>query len=361
MTSDLSDPVSQFFLNGGTTAWIVRVAAGAAAAAIDLEDAFGGGGNVVLTATAVSAGTWANNIRVTVDHDSSNPASLFNSVVAEAAERNGRLQELRSELHRNLSMNSFAPKFARDAVNASSNLIRLERPAGLPFGANGTASSAIIEAADLALLGDNVRRLAITLDGGRTYEFDFMNEGDPLAAGTFAANMTDLAARIETAVRALEPANPVFSAFTCTATVSGTTAVLTATSVTLVADSERSSVAFSSASRRNAAGILSAGLRVGGANRRQPLHPSGTIGTAWICQARPSTSPRPWPTLAPSMSTCSIPRAQYCTTPSSRFGRWRATRPADLAQFPAACCRRVSKASPGRNSPPLAFSSPMSG
>jgi Bacteriophage tail sheath protein len=286
LVSDLSYSVSHFFLNGGTTAWIVRVAAGAAAAAIDMEDAFGGGGNVVLTATAFSAGTWGNNLRLIVDFDTSNPASLFNLKVAEVAERNGRLQELRSEVHRNLSMNGFAPNFAVDVVNASSNLIRLERPGGLTFGAtNGTATNRPIDAAALALLGDNARRLAITLDGGRTYEFDFMNEGDPLAGGTFALNMADLAARIETAVRALEPANPVFSAFTCTETNDGTVGALTATSGTPPADRERSSVGFASASRRNAAGILSLGVANGGREQAAAaaVRPVQS-GTVWIRQ-----------------------------------------------------------------------------
>src|SRR5690349_9042020 len=41
--SDLSYAVSHFFLNGGGTAWIVRVAAGAAPASIALESDAGGG------------------------------------------------------------------------------------------------------------------------------------------------------------------------------------------------------------------------------------------------------------------------------------------------------------------------------
>ena len=288
LASDLSYAVSHFFLNGGTTAWIVRVAAGAASAAIDLEDAFGGGGNVVLTATAVSAGTWGNNLRIAVDYDTSSPASLFNLSVTEVAERNGRLQALRTEVHRNLSMNSFAPNFAGDVVNAASDLIRLERPDGLAFPTNGLATSGVIEDADLALLGDNTRRLAIALDGGRTYEFDFMNEGDPLVGANFASRMDNLAARIQTAVRALEPANPVFSGFTCVETVNGTQAFVTATSGTPPADRERSSVAFTSASRRNAAVILSLGTASGGREQAaaaaiRPVH----SGTAWIRQVPP--------------------------------------------------------------------------
>jgi len=289
LASDVSYAVSHFFLNGGTTAWIVRVAAGSASAAIDIEDAFDGAGDVVLTATAVSAGSWGNNLRIGVDYDTSNPASLFNLSVTEVAERNGRLQALRTEVHRNLSMNSFAPNFAVDVVNAASDLIRLERPAGLAFAANGVATSGVIEDADLALLGDNARRLAIALDGGRTYEFDFMNEGDPLTGANFAARMADLAARIQTAVRALEPANPVFSGFTCVETVNGTQAFVTATSGTPVVDQERSSVAFSNDIRRNAAVILSLGTASGGREQAAAAAIRPVLsGTAWIRQDPPT-------------------------------------------------------------------------
>ncbi|WP_380874683.1 hypothetical protein ACFB49_00610 [Sphingomonas sp. DBB INV C78] len=285
LTSDLSYAVSHFFLNGGSTAWIVRVAAGAAEASVDLEDAFGGGGNVVLTAFANAEGAWGNGLRLGVDYDTSSPASLFNLTVAEVQERNGRLQTVRSETHRNLSMNSFAPNYAVDVVNAASSLIRLERPGGLAFPANGVATSGIIEATDLALLGDNVRRLAISLDGGRTYEFDFMGEGDPLTGANFAARMANLADRIEAAVRALEPGNPAFADFTCTETVAATQATLTATSGTDAADIERSSVTFASAGRRSAAAALSLGGANGGRETAAAaaIRPAQT-GTAWVRQ-----------------------------------------------------------------------------
>src|SRR5688572_2567448 len=70
LDSDLSYAVSHFFLNGGAVAWVVRVAAGAQSAAIDLEDE---SGTVVFTATANGEGLWGNNVRIEVDHDTANP------------------------------------------------------------------------------------------------------------------------------------------------------------------------------------------------------------------------------------------------------------------------------------------------
>ena len=286
LASELSYSVSHFFLNGGATAWIVRVAAGAAEASIDLEDAFGGGGNVVLTATARGEGAWSNGLRLSVDYATSNPASLFNLTVTEFQDRGGRLQPVRSEIHRNLSMDSFSPAYAVDTVNAASNMITLTRAGGLPFATAGTSVSGTIDAADLARLGDNARTLAISIDGGRVYEFDVLNEGDALTGADFAAHMANLGDRIEAAVRALEPGNTAFLGFTCAETVNGTEAFLTCTAGNAGPDRERSAVSFRTASRRNAAAILSLGVANGGreVTGSAPRRPTQT-GTAWVRQA----------------------------------------------------------------------------
>lgn len=285
LDSDLSYAAAHFFLNGGGTAWIVRVAAGAAAAAVDLEADSDGSGGAVLTVTARSEGLWGNNLRVAVDYDTSSPASLFNLTVSEVEERNGRPTVVRSEVHRNLSMNGFAANHAVDVVNASSNLIRLDRPAGLTFSAAATSTSGTINDADLARLNDDARRLAVALDGGTPVEFDIFGEGGGLSGADFNARMADLATRIEAAVQAIAPANPVFSGFTVAAASDGTSGTLTATSGTPAADAERASIAFSAASRRSAATILSLGDAHGGreAAAAGAVRPAQT-GTAWIRQ-----------------------------------------------------------------------------
>lgn len=127
--SDLSYAVSHFFLNGGGTAWIVRVAAGAVKASVTLQDEAAGD---VLTASAISEGSWGNGLRIAVDYDTIDPATLFNLAVSEVQDQNGQQQVVRSELHRNLSMDPASDKFAVDVVNAASNLIRLSDPAAAP-------------------------------------------------------------------------------------------------------------------------------------------------------------------------------------------------------------------------------------
>src|SRR5690349_17166254 len=61
--SPVSYAVRQFFLNGSTQAYIVRVASGYATATWTLNDA----GGTVLTASASSPGAWGNDLRLSVD------------------------------------------------------------------------------------------------------------------------------------------------------------------------------------------------------------------------------------------------------------------------------------------------------
>ena len=71
--SETTDQVRQFFLNGGRTAFIMRIAdATAAPAGVDLLNETGA---VVLKITAKDAGADGNLIRVEVDYNTSAPES----------------------------------------------------------------------------------------------------------------------------------------------------------------------------------------------------------------------------------------------------------------------------------------------
>jgi len=62
--SPASYQIAQFFLNGGPSAWVVRVAPGGVEAAINVTD---GTATVAFTATANSAGGWGNSVRMSVE------------------------------------------------------------------------------------------------------------------------------------------------------------------------------------------------------------------------------------------------------------------------------------------------------
>src|SRR5215471_13159404 len=123
--SEGSYAIQQFFLNGGTTAWVVRTtstANAAASASITLQD---GAANNVLVASAASPGAWGNNVRIDVDYGSTDPTQFFNLTVSEVQMVAGKPQVVSSETYRNLVVNSVKPNDAVAVVNASSQLVTL--------------------------------------------------------------------------------------------------------------------------------------------------------------------------------------------------------------------------------------------
>jgi phage tail sheath protein FI len=121
--SDLARSVAQFFDNGGTDCYVVRLAAGAQKASITLTDisSNAGANPNALNATAKTEGVWGNNLRLQVDYKTINPDESFNLdiIQLDAGSEIGR------ERHTNLSMDPKSPRFAPDYVTQSSELIEL--------------------------------------------------------------------------------------------------------------------------------------------------------------------------------------------------------------------------------------------
>ena len=161
--SPLTYAVQQFFLNGGSEAWIVRVAVNALNATVTVrnfaED------TDVLTLRANSSGTWANTLRITVDYGTANPQSLFNLTVTEYVVANGMLVPGTTESFLNLTMNKSAPTYAVDVINANSKLLGAERPAGFPANPGAGTSTGVIEIVEATPLPAG-SKLVVSLDGG---------------------------------------------------------------------------------------------------------------------------------------------------------------------------------------------------
>lgn len=119
--SDLGASVAQFFLNGGTDCYVVRLAKGASPASVTLRNGSGGGTNNVLTATAKGDGTWGQDIKLVADYNTTNPDETFNLTIIH--ESGGAV--LKTEVFNNLSMNPLSPRFAPPFVTQSSKLINL--------------------------------------------------------------------------------------------------------------------------------------------------------------------------------------------------------------------------------------------
>lgn len=140
--SEASYAIYQYFLNGGSIAWVVRVvthnAKPAMRALVSSQPgaAYGYGYGTdgfqdVLKVFAASPGKWGAALQVAVDHKvppdpASGKPNTFNLAVREVVERGGRVQVLRSETYRNLSMNKQHSRYAISVINNESSLIRLE-------------------------------------------------------------------------------------------------------------------------------------------------------------------------------------------------------------------------------------------
>lgn len=140
--SEIGYAVQQFFLNGGSDAYVVRVAQGAVAAKVTLRDT---SNTPVLDVSALTSGLWGNNLRLDVDYATTNPDSTFNLTITRYELRGTTLVPIASEQHRNLGMNSNASNFAPSVVTAASQLVKVERAAGLKYTAMGFSLSGKLE------------------------------------------------------------------------------------------------------------------------------------------------------------------------------------------------------------------------
>jgi len=122
-SSDLAASVKQFYDNGGSDCYVVRLAKDAIKASITLSTYdFGAGNQTVLVATAKAEGEWANTVRLEIDYNTVTPGDSFNlTVIQESA---GKV--VATESHTNLSMNYTSARFAPTFVTQSSQLITLE-------------------------------------------------------------------------------------------------------------------------------------------------------------------------------------------------------------------------------------------
>lgn len=117
--SDLAQSVRQFFDNGGTDCYVVRLAAGALPAKVTLRNL--ANTKNVLVATAKAPGLWGQDVKLEVDYNTTNPDDTFNLRVS--YEVNGVV--VSQEDFSNLSMMPASPRFAPPFVTQSSKLIDL--------------------------------------------------------------------------------------------------------------------------------------------------------------------------------------------------------------------------------------------
>jgi uncharacterized protein len=219
--SEASYAIQQFFLNGGTECFVVRVASetavgppavvGAAAANANLLDPAGANivnfsaGRSIRGQTASNPGAWGNFLRVEIDHATRAAAiaaeteNLFNMTVSLVREDGDRTVTVASERFVNLSLYPGADN-ALDAINLGSQLIQLSLLPAVPSpatpgfrpAASGTQSGAF-PAASVAPAAVNMTA-TVTVNGVANPIASFPVPA-PASIGTWAATL-------QTAIRA---------------------------------------------------------------------------------------------------------------------------------------------------------------
>lgn len=136
--SEASYGIQQFFLNGGTEAWVVRTASGGVAAAdVQIQSTIAGATALTVQAgrldpvqhpELINPGLWGNNLRVRIDYPTPTSGDRFNMTVSLIEARDGQQVIVRSEEFRGLLMNTTDQNFVQTVVNdefSGSKLVRV--------------------------------------------------------------------------------------------------------------------------------------------------------------------------------------------------------------------------------------------
>jgi phage tail sheath protein FI len=206
--SEASYGIQQFFLNGGSQAYVVRVA-GEVPAAASVAIGAASGGAVVLTLAAANEGTWGNSIRARIDHNTSQ-LDEFNLSIREYGADG---QVLRQEKFLNLSMNLNSPRrnyvitLINDA-NTGSKIVQVVAATTAittpPPASNGTLSG--LHSGDTVTLPALPHNLNMIVNGGTAVQLNLLG----LRAAT-ANDLFAIALSLENAIRAASPSNPIFA------------------------------------------------------------------------------------------------------------------------------------------------------
>jgi phage tail sheath protein FI len=207
--SEASYAIQQYFLNGGTEAWVVRVVSSDAAKAYAQIDNVIPGSVSALTVTAISEGKWGESVRVKVDIDTP-VAGEFNLTISEYTTTGDRTT--RQEVFLNLSMDASKTNFVEKIVNdlnTGSKIVRVTAAGADAPLANGTLSGPHITDPIIP----SSPGITVTITDGTTTAPETPTEVT-LSIGEGAQPLIAIAPTLEAAIRATDPANPAFAGAT---------------------------------------------------------------------------------------------------------------------------------------------------
>lgn len=152
--SEASYAIQQFFLNGGTCAWVIRTISGNfRVASVEIPSAQvkafvieAGRFDPETQPNTTNPGEWGNNLRVDIDYPTPASDEYFNLTVYLVENRNGQEEMILSELYPGLSINPADKKFAETVINdenSGSRLVRVKEVGKMRPFQTGTVSGAI--------------------------------------------------------------------------------------------------------------------------------------------------------------------------------------------------------------------------
>src|SRR3989440_2693512 len=254
---ELVPQVGQFFLNGGSNAWIMRIAdANAHPAAVTLNNE---AGDPVLRLTANDAGEDSNLIRAEVDYDTANPEATFNlRLYRRLVGPTGTVTQDGLETFTDLSMNPASGRFVETVVNSASLLVTAQSVAAIANVPGFSMSGLMFPPADADVFTAIEQRFGN--NAANTHSILISVDGQPAIPVTFAQG-PDLPGFINNMQTAINTGLPSQG-------MTGTVAV----EVTPVADGIRQlsvasnggSIAISSAQQSDVAAGLQLGVANGG-------------------------------------------------------------------------------------------------
>lgn len=208
--SYMSYGVRQFFINGGSDAWVVRIAKDAVPASKTFQNI---AGEDVLLIKAVDEGKTGNSILISIDHKTTVPASTFNLNLDFIDKDNPGIKV--SESFLNLSMNSKDPRYVEDQINDVSRLVTVQRVYGLSGLANTKGTSTSAKLSDVAeLLDETHNQIRISVNGNEPVEIQFNLPAD-VAGADEASRLSTLCKAIYDTVVGSADGEPALSGFTC--------------------------------------------------------------------------------------------------------------------------------------------------
>jgi phage tail sheath protein FI len=202
--SEAGYAIAQFFLNGGSSALVVRCASEdlvsvpnvlLRTASVTIGE-MGAPATPALRISAASAGVWGNTLRAEIDHRTADPRTLFNLSVTRYASDQPGAAVLGQERFLNLSVDPLSPRFVDAVVNADAqqfSIAALSTNMPAANGLTGGDRSGLVTANFDGMSGDQLA-IAVSTSG-------VFNATLPTWTAGTVTSLVQLASRLEQAIR----------------------------------------------------------------------------------------------------------------------------------------------------------------